>query len=62
VSRCGFLKVALSDYSDLGNQDVLVIQNLVKETAQTQQIDASAKKRFKGKSEDDDGAWAKLSM
>ncbi|KAF9157377.1 Subunit of heteropentameric Replication factor C (RF-C) [Actinomortierella ambigua] len=33
--------------SDVGNQDRIVIQDLLKEVAQTQQLDASAQKRFK---------------
>ncbi|KAJ3206896.1 Subunit of heteropentameric Replication factor C (RF-C) [Entophlyctis luteolus] len=34
--------------SDVGMQDRLVVQELIKEVAQTQQVDASAKKSFKG--------------
>lgn len=34
--------------SDVGNYDRVVIQDLLKEVAQTQQVDASAQKRFKG--------------
>ena len=33
--------------SDVGNYDRVVIQNLLKETAQTQQVDLTAKQRFK---------------
>lgn len=33
--------------SDMGNQDRVVIQDLLKEIAQTQQVDFSAKKKFK---------------
>ncbi|KAI5858459.1 P-loop containing nucleoside triphosphate hydrolase protein [Tricharina praecox] len=33
--------------SDVGNYDRVVIQNLLKETAQTQQVDLAAKQRFK---------------
>lgn len=33
--------------SDMGNQDRLIIQDLLKEIAQTQQVDVTAKKRFK---------------
>ncbi|KAA8910336.1 hypothetical protein TRICI_004134 [Trichomonascus ciferrii] len=33
--------------SDMGNQDRLIIQDLLKEVAQTQQVDVSAKKKFK---------------
>lgn len=36
--------------SDVGNWDRSVIQDILKEIAQTQQIDLNAKKRFKGKS------------
>jgi hypothetical protein len=34
--------------SDVGNYDRVVIQDLLKEVAQTQQVDAAAQKRFKG--------------
>lgn len=34
--------------SDVGMYDRVVIQDLIKEVAQTQQIDASAKRSFKG--------------
>lgn len=34
--------------SDVGNWDRSVIQDILKEIAQTQQIDLNAKKRFKG--------------
>ena len=36
--------------SDVGNYDRVVIQDLLKEIAQTQQVDLSAKQRFKGAS------------
>jgi hypothetical protein len=32
----------------LGGLDRLIIQELIKEVAQTQQVDSSAKKQFKG--------------
>lgn len=35
-------------YSDAGNYDRIVIQELLKEIAQTQQVDLNAKQRFKG--------------
>ena len=35
-------------FSDVGNWDRSVIQDILKEIAQTQQIDLNAKKRFKG--------------
>ena len=34
--------------SDVGNFDRVVIQDLLKEIAQTQQVDLNAKQRFKG--------------
>lgn len=34
--------------SDAGNFDRLVIQDILKEIAQTQQVDVNAKHRFKG--------------
>jgi hypothetical protein len=34
--------------SDVGMYDRSVIQDLIKEVAQTQQVDASAKRSFKG--------------
>ena len=34
--------------SDVGNYDRVVIQDLLKEIAQTQQVDLNAKQRFKG--------------
>jgi replication factor C subunit 3/5 len=34
--------------SDSGNQDIHVVQEVLKEIAQTQQVDLNAKKRFKG--------------
>ena len=36
--------------SDVGNYDRVVIQDLLKEIAQTQQVDLNAKQRFKGTS------------
>jgi len=36
--------------SDVGNYDRVVIQDLLKEIAQTQQVDLNAKQRFKGPS------------
>ena len=36
--------------SDVGNYDRVVIQDLLKEIAQTQQVDLNAKQRFKGAS------------
>jgi len=35
--------------SDVGNYDRVVIQDLLKEIAQTQQVDLNAKQRFKGR-------------
>lgn len=35
-------------YSDVGIYDRVVIQDILKEIAQTQQVDLSAKQRFKG--------------
>ena len=35
-------------HSDVGIYDRLVIQDLIKEAAQTQQVDSSAKRTFKG--------------
>ena len=35
-------------YSDVGIYDRVVIQDILKEVAQTQQVDLNAKKRFKG--------------
>ena len=34
--------------SEVGNYDRVVIQEILKEIAQTQQVDLSAKQRFKG--------------
>lgn len=39
---------ALTFYSDVGTYDRVVIQEILKEIAQTQQVDLSAKQRFKG--------------
>ena len=36
--------------SDVGNYDRVVIQEILKEIAQTQQVDLNAKQRFKGPS------------
>ena len=36
--------------SEVGNYDRVVIQEILKEIAQTQQVDLSAKQRFKGAS------------
>lgn len=36
------------NYSDVGNYDRVVIQEILKEIAQTQNVDLSAKQRFKG--------------
>jgi replication factor C subunit 3/5 len=35
-------------FSEAGNYDRVVIQELLKEIAQTQQVDVGAKQRFKG--------------
>ena len=35
-------------FSEVGNYDRVVIQELLKEIAQTQQVDLNAKQRFKG--------------
>jgi hypothetical protein len=37
-----------SPYSEVGNYDRVVIQEILKEIAQTQQVDVSARHRFKG--------------
>lgn len=42
------LQIPLECYSDAGNYDRVVIQELLKEIAQTQQVDLNAKQRFKG--------------
>lgn len=39
----------LTSFSEAGSYDRVVIQELLKEIAQTQQVDLSAKQRFKGK-------------
>lgn len=39
--------------SDAGNYDRQVVQELLKDIAQTQQVDLNAKKRFKGRHEPD---------
>jgi replication factor C subunit 3/5 len=38
----------MADIRDVGNYDRVVIQELLKDIAQTQQVDVSAKHRFKG--------------
>jgi len=44
-----FLPLLLNlPFSEAGNYDRVVIQELLKEIAQTQQVDLSAKQRFKG--------------
>lgn len=48
------ITIASSNYhieltpSDVGMYDRVVIQDLIKETAQTQQVDSNAKRSFKG--------------
>lgn len=37
-------------FSEVGNYDRVVIQELLKEIAQTQQVDLNARQRFKGTS------------
>jgi hypothetical protein len=37
--------------SEVGNYDRVVIQEIIKEIAQTQQVDVSARHRFKGASQ-----------
>ncbi len=37
-----------SAFSEVGNYDRVVIQELLKEIAQTQQVDINARHRFKG--------------
>jgi hypothetical protein len=37
--------------SEVGNYDRVVIQEILKEIAQTQQVDVNAKQRFKGSSQ-----------
>lgn len=37
-------------HSEAGNYDRVVVQDLLKEIAQTQQVDLNAKQRFKGSS------------
>ena len=44
--------------SDVGNFDRVVIQDLLKEIAQTQQVDLNAKQRFKGTSGSNLRLWA----
>jgi replication factor C subunit 3/5 len=41
--------------SDVGMYDRVVIQEILKEIAQTQQVDLAAKQRFKGMSDVEDG-------
>ena len=43
--------------SDVGNYDRVVIQDLLKEIAQTQQVDLNAKQRFKGASGSNPRLW-----
>lgn len=50
-----FLLKFCSLYSDAGNQDRVVIQELIKTVAQSQQIQSSTQREFKGKS--DQQAW-----
>jgi replication factor C subunit 3/5 len=38
----------LTNHSDVGMYDRVVIQDILKEIAQTQQVDLNAKQRFKG--------------
>ena len=38
----------MSSFSEAGSYDRVVIQELLKEIAQTQQVDVGAKQRFKG--------------
>ncbi len=40
--------MTMHNISDVGMYDRLVIQDLIKEAAQTQQVDSSAKRHFKG--------------
>ena len=39
----------MTPFSEAGSYDRVVIQELLKEIAQTQQVDLSAQQRFKGK-------------
>lgn len=48
ISDYGFGTEALKLYSEAGSYDRVVIQELLKEIAQTQQVDLNAKQRFKG--------------
>jgi hypothetical protein len=41
---------SLSAHSDVGQYDRIVIQEIIKEIAQTQQVDLNAKQKFKGPS------------
>lgn len=42
---------SLPAHSDVGQYDRIVIQEIIKEIAQTQQVDLNAKQKFKGPSE-----------
>lgn len=52
--RCAPLSVKplssqlMTYYSEVGNYDRLIIQDILKEIAQTQQVDLNAKQKFKG--------------
>jgi hypothetical protein len=43
-----FFGLILFPCSEVGNYDRVVIQDIIKEIAQTQQVDVSARHRFKG--------------
>jgi replication factor C subunit 3/5 len=49
-ARCppGKLTLAIRRHSDVGMYDRVVIQDILKEIAQTQQVDLNAKQKFKG--------------
>lgn len=42
------LSISILSYSDAGNQDRVVIQELIKTVAQSQQIQSSTQREFKG--------------
>ena len=42
------LLISIVSNSDVGMYDRVVIQDLIKETAQTQQVDSNAPRKFKG--------------
>lgn len=44
--------IRLRRNSDLGNYDRAVVQEVLKDIAQTQQVDLNARKRFKGELQD----------